>query len=548
MPELVLGPILRHVGERDATVWVETDEACEVEVLDHMEPTFCVEGHHYALVCIEGLEPGSRFEYEVSLDGERRWPVADSKFPASQIRTLDPGRPLRVSFGSCRVALPMEPPYVYPKDHHDEGAEVDALHVYAHELIRDPDKRWPDLLLMLGDQVYVDEGSPETREFIRSRRDVSEPPGEEVLDFEEYTRLYHESWREPYVRWLFSTVPSAMVIDDHDISDDWNISRSWKEEMDRKPWWHQRVEAGYMTYWIYQHLGNLSPDALSEEETYARVRESREDAGSVLRDYARRAYEDREGIRWSYRRDLCGTRVIVMDSRGGRVLEESHRSIFDEQEREWACEQAEGEFDHLLIATSDPFLLSHGIHHLEAWSEAVCDGAWGRAAARLGEKLRRAEDFDHWASFGRSFRRLSGLLRDVGSSKERTPPASIVVLSGDVHHAYLAEVGFPRGSGVTSRVYQAVCSPYRNPLDERERRVIRIMFRRTTAAVTRALARAAGVPDPEIGWRFPEGPYFDNQVASLTLDGRSARIKLEKTAPGDAEEHSLETSFERRLA
>ena len=331
----------------------------------------------------------------------------DSGFPASQIRTLDPERALRVSFGSCRVALPMEPPYVYTKDEHDEGAEVDALHVYAHELIRDPDNRWPDLLLMLGDQVYVDEGSPESREFIRSRRDVSEPPGEEVLDFEEYTRLYRESWSEPYVRWLLSTIPTAMVIDDHDISDDWNISRSWKEEMDRKAWWHRRVEAGFMTYWIYQHLGNLSPDALSEDETYARVRESRDDAGPVLRDYARRAYDDREGIRWSYRRDLCSTRVIVMDSRGGRVLEEGRRSIFDEEEREWVWGQAEGEFDHLLIATSDPFLLSHGLHHLEAWSEAVCDGAWGDTAARLTEKLRRAEDFDHWASFGRSFGGLS---------------------------------------------------------------------------------------------------------------------------------------------
>ena len=123
-------------------------------------------------------------------------------------------------------------------------------------------------------------------------------------------------------------------------------------------------------------------------------------------------------------------------------------------------------------------------------------------------------------SFGRSFRRLSRLLRDVGSSKRHTPPGSIVVLAGDVHHAYLAEVGFPRGSGVQSRVYQAVCSPFRNPLDERERRAIRVLFRRATAAVTRALARAAGVPDPDIGWRFLEGPYFDNQVASLTLDGR----------------------------
>jgi hypothetical protein len=548
MAELIVGPILRHVGEEDATVWVETDARCEVEVLGQTEPTFCIDGHHYALVCIEGLEPGSRSQYEVCLDGERRWPPADSELPASEIRTLDPGRPLRVSFGSCRVALPMEPPYVRSKDEHPDGAEDDALHVYAHELMREPDRRWPNLLLLLGDQVYVDEGSPETRRFIRSRRDVSEPPGEEVLDFEEYTRLYRESWREPYVRWLLSTVPTAMIIDDHDISDDWNISRSWKQEMDRKDWWHRRVEAGFMSYWIYQHLGNLSPDALSENETYGRVKGSREDAGPVLREYARRAYEDREGVRWSYRRDLCGTRVIVMDSRGGRVLEEGRRSIFDDEERTWVWAQTEGEFDHLLIATSDPVLLSHGLHHLEAWSESVCDGTWGRVAAWLCEKLRRAEDFDHWASFGGSFRRLFRLIREVGSLSGDRPPASIVMLSGDVHHAYLAEVGFPRGSSVESRVYQAVCSPYRNPLSSWERRAIRLFFRRGAALITRAVARAAGVPDPEIGWRFLEGPYFDNQVATLTLDGRSARIKLEKTAPGEADERALETSFERRLA
>jgi hypothetical protein len=446
------------------------------------------------------------------------------------------------------VALPVEPPYTCTKDECDEGAEMDALHVYAQELMRSPDERWPDLLLLLGDQVYVDEGSPEVRAFIRSRRAVSEPPGEEVVDFEEYTRLYRESWSEPYVRWLLSTVPSAMIIDDHDISDDWNISRSWKQEMDRKQWWPGRIEAGFMTYWIYQHLGNLSPEALSEDETYAKVKEAPDDAGTTLREYARRAYADRKGIRWSYRRDLGGTRVIVMDSRGGRVLEEGRRSIVDQEESDWVSAQVEGEFDHLLIATSDPFLLSHALHHLEAWSEAICDGAWGRLAARLCEKLRRAEDFDHWAAFGQSFRRLSRLLFEVGSSQRHKPPASILVLSGDVHHAYLAEVGFPRGSGVRSHVYQAVCSPYRNPLDARERRVIRLLFRRGASKATKALARAARVAAPSIGWRVLDGPYFDNQIASLMLEGRSARIKLETTRPGDAEENTLETSFERRLA
>ncbi len=76
MPQLVLGPLLRYVSETEATIWVETDEPCEVEVLGRAEPTFSVASHHYALVRIEGLEPGGFYEYEVALDGERRWPIA----------------------------------------------------------------------------------------------------------------------------------------------------------------------------------------------------------------------------------------------------------------------------------------------------------------------------------------------------------------------------------------------------------------------------------------------------------------------------------------
>jgi hypothetical protein len=72
VPPLVLGPLLRYVGETEATVWVETDAPCEVTVLGRTEPTFHVEGHNYALVYIEGLEPGTATPYEVHLDGERR--------------------------------------------------------------------------------------------------------------------------------------------------------------------------------------------------------------------------------------------------------------------------------------------------------------------------------------------------------------------------------------------------------------------------------------------------------------------------------------------
>ena len=59
MARLVLGPLLRHVSDSTATIWVETDAPCEVAVLGHTAPTFTVCGHHYALVIVEGLAPGS---------------------------------------------------------------------------------------------------------------------------------------------------------------------------------------------------------------------------------------------------------------------------------------------------------------------------------------------------------------------------------------------------------------------------------------------------------------------------------------------------------
>jgi hypothetical protein len=330
------------------------------------------------------------------------------------------------------------------------------------------------------------------------------------------------------------------------MSDDWNISRSWLAEMRRKSWWHRRATAGVMSYWIYQHLGNLSPRALDEDELYGRVRGNARATGP-LREFAANAHTTGSGTRWSFCRDLGGTRVIFMDSRAGRVLEKGERSIVDEDEWDWIAEHASGDFDHLLIATTVPWLLSPGFHHLEAWNERVCDGAWGRLAARGGEKLRRALDFDHWASFGKSFHGLRDLLEEVGSGKRGRAPASIVVFSGDVHHAYLAETGFPAGTKLTSAIYQAVCSPYRNPLDSHERLAIRVGFSRPFIAAMRALAGSADAADPGLRWRLAEGPYFDNQVATLRLDGREARMKLDKTVPGDDDERRLDCVFERRL-
>jgi phosphodiesterase/alkaline phosphatase D-like protein len=553
MPDLVLGPIHRYAGETEATVWVEASAPCEVEVLGARARTFSVEGHHYALVLITGLEPGRTYPYEVRLDGERRWPEPGSRFPPSVIRTLAPGADLDVAFGSCRVALPHEPPYTLSPDRDERGREWDALYALALRMRREPTERWPDRLLMLGDQVYVDEGSPGVRDRIRATRDSSVPPGLGVADFEEYTWVYRESWGDPVIRWLLSTVPTAMVWDDHDMHDDWNISASWVREMRREGWWQQRVEGGIASYWLYQHLGNLTPAELRRNELFHRVREAG-DAGMLLRDFARRADHEAEGTRWSYRRDWGRVRLVVVDSRAGRVLDDtrhSHhehkRAMIDDHEWEWLEEQCTGDLDHLLIASSMPILMVPGLHDLEAWSEAVCDGAWGARAARWGERVRRALDLEHWAAFQDSFHRIARLLEDVAAGRRGRPPATICLLGGDVHHAFLAEVAFRPGAQVRSRVVQAVCSPFRNDLPRSQQRILRISASRVGRAAGAALAAAAGVEDPGIRWRITDGPYFDNQVATLRIRGSSLEVDIDKTIAGDPHPE-LQRVCRRRLA
>jgi PhoD-like phosphatase len=557
-PSLILGPLLRHVGPTDATVWVEPDAPCEVEVLvggsPHRSRTFSVEGHHYALVRVEDLEPGSSYEYEVTLDSEKVWPEPEYDFPPPRIRTIVPDDNLTLVFGSCRVSVPHEPPYTNKRGKFARGVgggyERDTLYALALRMRRQPQEDWPDALLLLGDQVYADEVSEGTLEFIRSRRDTSEPPGEEVADFEEYTRLYWDSWKDPAIRWLLSTAPSAMIFDDHDVHDDWNTSETWVRQMRAKSWWEERIVGAFMSYWVYQHLGNLSPEELEEDELFTRVQEA-EDATRVLREFAYKAHREVAGTRWSFHRDFGRVRLLVVDSRAGRVLEEEHRSMLDDEEWAWIEDKATGDFDHLLCGTSLPFLLAPGMHHLEAASEAVCRGDWGRLAAKVGEFGRQLLDLEHWAAFQDSFGHFARLLRSIGAGERSSGPhpASIILLSGDVHHGYLTEMAFKGGAGVESHFYQVVSSPLRNPLGVPERLALRAGWTRPGELVGRTLARLTGVAEQDVEWYLMhEEPWFDNHVSTLELRGREATLKVEKTTTEDAAEPRLYPLLERRLA
>ena len=525
-------------------MWVETTAACTVRVLDTSTRTFEVAGHHYALVILEGLAPASTTTYQVHLDDRRVWPTADSRLPPSVIRTLGGDGPFRVLFGSCRAAAPHEPPYICTADEAPEGLGVDALRAHGLRLIAQPPDEWPDVLVFLGDQVYADDMSPAAQRRIERRGDDrGDVPKKVVADFEEYTWLYEESWKFDVERWVMSVVPSVMIFDDHDVIDDWNTSRAWVDETRAEPWWEDHIIGAMMSYWIYQHLGNLSPAEIEAEAMLARVMES-DDAAAVLRHWAFESEQQTPvpgGYPFSFHRRFGDVHLVMVDTRNGRVLEPGNRKMIGDDEWDWVVDRCFEPATHLLIATSLPVFTPGGIHAIQQWDEAVCDERWGRFGTWIGERVRRAIDTEHWPSFDDSFRKFERLLIGRATGERGVePPATISVLGGDIHFSYGVAVE-PRGTQeFTSRVHQIVSSPIRNILGASERRAMRFAESDTGRKVAEFLQRRVGRPPSDLCWDLDVDPIFDNTMAMIEFTGDRASLIMERARRDDQGVEHLE--------
>jgi phosphodiesterase/alkaline phosphatase D-like protein len=523
---LRLGPLLRYVDSTSAAVWLHAATSGEVAVRlagddrRWTAPTFAVHGHHFALVELTDLRPGTAREYVVEIDGHQVWPEPDAVAP-SVLRTLPADEQPSLAFGSCRTSVPHD-----AKGHLTHG--VDALRTFAMAMAGEqiPMHRWPHCLLLLGDQVYADTVNDEMKEFIASRRSLDEPPGEELKDFDEYAELYRIAWSDPWIRWALSVLPSQMIFDDHDVRDDWNTSWQWRQDMERTSWWHGRIVAAMASYWVFQHVGNLSVQERAKDEIWSELQHRQAAGGGevdltdVLDAFGDRVDQKPDSYRWSYARDFGSARLVVVDSRAARVLEDGQRSMLDDEEMDWLDSQVRGDHSHLLIGTSLPFLLPAGLHHLEASSEAVAAGVWGDRAAGAAEKVRRGMDLEHWAAFQDAFRRVCAMAGEVADGGRGEPPRSIVFLSGDVHHSYIAEAAWHRDT----RLLQFVCSPIRNPLPRPVRAANVVASHRLAGIVGRPLAAWAQVPPPPFSWDTVAGPWYDNNLALLLFDDDHLRV------------------------
>jgi hypothetical protein len=106
-------------------------------------------------------------------------------------------------------------------------------------------------------------------------------------------------------------------------------------------------------------------------------------------------------------------------------------------------------------------------------------------------------------------------------------PATALVLSGDVHHAYAAELVAP--SGLTTRVHQLTVSPLHNEAPHPIQVGFRMGWSRWAERLTAGVARLGRVRRSELRWAKRAGPFIGNQLGELLVDGDRARFVLSVT-------------------
>ena len=66
------------------------------------------------------------------------------------------------------------------------------------------------------------------------------------------------------IRRLLANVPTYMILDDHEITDDWNIDRKWHDSVRNSMSGSQIIINGLIAYWAFQGWGN-NPNSFDDE-------------------------------------------------------------------------------------------------------------------------------------------------------------------------------------------------------------------------------------------------------------------------------------------
>ncbi len=279
----------------------------------------------------------------------------------------------------------------------------------------------------------------------------------------------------PQVQRLFAHIPTYMIFDDHDVTDDWNLTVGWEHAVDQNRFATQVIGNGLAAYWMCQGWGN-APEKFSSEfieqtkQLFSPVISSNESESSVENNgesnsesYVEKNRKNHGDLsknidpqkhqqylemidrfeEWHYTINTS-PKVIVLDTRTRRWRSES-RMNKPSGLMDW---EALTEFQHQLINQEKVVIVSaapmFGVKFIETLQ---------KIATTIGKPL--MIDAENWMAHPGSANTLISIFTHTKT------PTNFVVLSGDVHYsfAYDIKLRYRRNS---PNIYQITCSGIKN--------------------------------------------------------------------------------------
>jgi hypothetical protein len=332
-------------------------------------------------------------------------------------------------------------------------------------------------------------------------------------DFAEYAFLYERAWTTSRsVRVLLAQVPTFLMLDDHEVTDDWNFDASWvrmiHSRKDEFRMWPKTLSDALVAYWMYQGWCNKAPSQWSDTDpriaALIHARRTGTDALPRLRQSIHGAcfmpepsrdsgghYQTGLSLDWHYQLPFdppflvpdCRTRKLMVPADDRlRIIDhetpaQAPRSqTIDDAQLAWMRTTllARGAGGPIaFIATSTPLLLQHKLMSImtkpeiaaRLWAggidaSSIVAGVAGSARAAIASDallrlFRVRKDLEHMVR-DKSWRDIWGLLDAV--RRAGRPLKTMVIVSGDVHHNYCMTANLPGGGRPTPEVLQITCS------------------------------------------------------------------------------------------
>lgn len=248
----------------------------------------------------------------------------------------------------------------------------------------------------------------------------------------------------PAVQRLFAHLPTAMIFDDHDITDDWNLSREWEEVAYGHPFSRRVIGNAVFGYLINQAWGNR-PDAF-DGQLMDQVQSSLDTPGAE----AHEALIDRL-LRfdcWHYSWPTQPP-LVVIDGRTHRWRSESAArkpSGLMDWEALTDLQQTLKGLPAVLLVSPAPIF---GVKLIESIQRVF---SW------CGQSL--LVDAENWMAHAGAGNTILNIFRHPKT------PQHFVVLSGDVHYSFVYDVEL-RGQVRGPDIWQITSSGLRNSFPPR---------------------------------------------------------------------------------